>query len=90
MEGPIGPRGFNGSQGPTGSHGPQGIIGPPGFNGSQGPHGLNGSQGQQGPKGAGDFSQCVHKTDSLSQLQTPDVTASQASFGVSVKEPAVS
>ena len=99
MEGPIGPRGFNGSQGPTGlqgsqgfngSQGPQGIIGPPGFNGSQGPQGLNGSQGQQGPKGAGDFSQCVHKTDSLTQLQTADVTTSQASFGVSVKEPAVS
>lgn len=65
LQGPIGPRGFNGSQGPiglagprgfNGTQGPQGMIGPQGFNGSQGP------PGPQGPKGTGDFSLCEHKT----------------------------
>ena len=73
LPGPIGPRGFNGSQGPIGPAGPtgfngtqgiQGVIGPQGFNGSQGP------PGPQGPQGAGDFSQCEHKTESLSGSQT--------------------
>ena len=54
MAGPIGPRGFNGSQG---------FAGPPGFNGSQGPAGPNGSMGPPGPKGAGDFSACQYKTE---------------------------
>lgn len=72
LQGPIGPRGFNGSQGPiglagprgfNGTQGPQGMIGPQGFNGSQGP------QGPQGPKGAGDFSQCEHKTKDLTATQ---------------------
>jgi len=70
LQGPIGLPGFNGSQGPVGP------AGPPGFNGTQGPQdimgprGFNGSQGAQDPtgpqgsQGAGNFSQCVHKTKS--------------------------
>lgn len=53
MAGPIGPRGFNGSQG---------FAGPPGFNGNQGPAGPKGSMGPPGPKGAGNFSACQYKT----------------------------
>ena len=74
LQGPIGPRGFNGSQGAIGPGGPQGfngtqgtqgLIGPPGFNGSRGP------PGPQGPNGAGDFSQCEHKTEHLTGNQNP-------------------
>ncbi|CAH3128088.1 unnamed protein product [Pocillopora meandrina] len=74
LQGPIGPRGFNGSQGAIGPAGPQGfngtqgtqgVIGPPGFNGSRGP------PGPQGPNGAGDFSQCEHKTEDLTGNQNP-------------------
>ena len=36
LQGPVGPRGFNGSQGPVGPAGPQG------FNGTQGPQGVIG------------------------------------------------
>ena len=70
LQGPVGPPGFNGSQGPigpsgppgfNGTQGPQGIIGPQGFNGSQGAQGPPGPQGNQG---AADFSQCIHKTKS--------------------------
>ena len=64
----IGPRGFNGSQGPIGSAGPSGFNGTQGTQGIRGPQGFNGSQGQpgpQGPQGAGDFSQCEHKTESV-------------------------
>lgn len=96
MEGPIGPRGFNGSQGLTGdqgpqgfngSQGPQGAIGPQGFNGSQGPQGFNGSQG---PQGAGDFSQCVHKTEEIPGSQRPIASNSQTSIQATVTEPNVS
>ena len=93
-QGPVGPRGFNGSQGPigpagptgfNGTQGPQGVIGPQGFNGSQGP------PGPQGPQGAGDFSQCAHKTESLLGSLNP-VTSN--SLGAPVKvikgEPSVS
>ncbi|XP_022810445.1 collagen alpha-1(XVII) chain-like [Stylophora pistillata] len=74
LQGPVGQRGFNGSQGPVGpagprgfngTQGPQGVIGLQGFNGSQGP------PGPQGPKGAGDFSQCKHKTKDLTGNQPP-------------------
>ena len=74
LQGPIGPPGFNGSQGAIGPGGPQGfngtqgtqgVIGPPGFNGSEGP------PGPQGPNGAGDFSQCEHKTKDLTGTQNP-------------------
>ncbi|XP_058969809.2 collectin-12 isoform X1 [Pocillopora verrucosa] len=74
LQGPIGPRGFNGSKGAIGPAGPQGfngtqgtqgVIGPPGFNGSEGP------PGPQGPNGAGDFSQCEHKTTDLTGNQDP-------------------
>nr|XP_058969809.1 collectin-12-like [Pocillopora verrucosa] len=74
LQGPIGPRGFNGSKGAIGSAGPQGfngtqgtqgVIGPPGFNGSEGP------PGPQGPNGAGDFSQCEHKEENLNGNQDP-------------------
>ncbi|XP_066026370.1 putative cuticle collagen 145 [Pocillopora verrucosa] len=65
LQGPIGPRGFNGSKGAIGPAGPQGVIGPPGFNGSEGP------PGPQGPNGAGDFSQCEHKEEHLNGNQDP-------------------
>ncbi|XP_066026369.1 collagen alpha-2(V) chain-like [Pocillopora verrucosa] len=74
LQGPIGPRGFNGSQGAIGPAGPkgfngtqgtQGVIGPPGFNGSEGP------PGPQGSNGTGDFSQCEHKTEDLTGNQLP-------------------
>ena len=74
LQGPIGPRGFNGSKGAIGPAGPQGfngtqgtqgVIGPPGFNGSEGP------PGPQGPNGAGNFSQCEHKTKDLRGNQHP-------------------
>ncbi|PFX12536.1 Scavenger receptor class A member 5 [Stylophora pistillata] len=72
LQGPIGPRGFNGSQGPiglagprgfNGTQGPQGMIGPQGFNGSQG------APGPQGPKGTGNFSLCEHKTKDSTATQ---------------------
>ena len=99
MEGPIGPRGFNGSQGATGQQGPQGVVGPQGpqgdigsqgFNGSQGPRGFNGSQGLQGPTGAGDFSQCVHKTDSITGTQSQISGNGHVGVQVDVAEPSVS
>ena len=77
LPGPIGPRGFNGSQGPIGPAGPtgfngtqgvQGVIGPQGFNGSQGP------PGPQGPQGAGDFSQCEHKSETSTGGRNPVTT----------------
>ena len=94
LQGPIGPRGFNGSQGEIGPVGPQGfngaqgtqgVMGPPGFNGSEGP------PGPQGPKGAGDFSQCEHKTEDLSGSQAP-ITSNSITNPVKVikSEPIVS
>ena len=65
LQGPVGPRGFNGSQGLIGPAGPQG------FNGTQGPQGFNGSQGSEGPKGVVDFSQCEHKTEDMTGTQAP-------------------
>ena len=101
MEGPIGPRGFNGSQGPTGeqgprgfngTQGPQGNIGPAGFNGSQGPQGFNGSQGPQGLQGAGDFSQCEYKVKTkMSPDQDPvKSNVHAASVRIILQEPIVS
>ena len=64
----MGPPGFNGSQGPIGPAGPPGFNGTQGSRGIMGLRGFNGSQGAQGPtgpqvaQGAGNFSQCVHKT----------------------------
>ena len=94
LQGPIGPRGFNGSQGPIGPAGPTGFNGTPGPQGVMGPQGFNGSQGPpgpQGPQGARDFSQCEHKTEYLSESQVP-VTSN--SLGRPIKvikgEPSVS
>ena len=97
LQGPIGPPGFNGS------HGPIGPAGPPGFNGTQGPQGVigpqgfNGSQGAQGPpgpkgtQGAGDFSQCVHKTKSNTGSQDKVTSSSPAApVTVAVEELSVS
>ena len=67
LQGPIGPPGFNGSQGPIG------LAGPPGFNGTQGPRGIMGPQGfnaSQRSQGGADFSQCVHKTSANSGSQS--------------------
>ncbi|XP_032229313.2 collectin-10 [Nematostella vectensis] len=52
MEGPMGPRGYNGSQGPKGDQGVQGPVGPQGY---------NGTQGSKGDQGVGDLSACVFK-----------------------------
>lgn len=65
LQGPVGQRGFNGSQGAIGPAGPRGFNGTRGPQGLIGPRGVNGSQGPPGPqgsKGAGDFSQCERKT----------------------------
>jgi len=75
LQGPIGPPGFNGSQGPIGpagppgfnvTQGPRGIMGPQRFNGSQG---AQGQTGPQGSKGVENFSQCEHKTKSSTGSQ---------------------
>ncbi|XP_078349489.1 uncharacterized protein LOC144634413 isoform X1 [Oculina patagonica] len=77
LQGPIGPPGFNGSQGPIGPAGPRGFNGTQGLQGAIGPQGFNGSQGAQGltglpgPQGAGDFSQCKHKTKTETASQNP-------------------
>ena len=94
LQGPVGPRGFNGSQGPTGSAGPTGFNGTQGIRGVIGPQGFNGSQGQPGPpgpQGAGDFSQCRHKNESLSGSLDP-VTSNSLGASVTVYkgEPSVS
>ena len=96
LQGPIGPRGFNGSQGPiglagspgfNGTQGAQGIMGFQGFNGSQGPQGLT---GPQGPQGAGNISQCEHKTDSATGSQNPVTIFSPAApITVTLEEPNV-
>ena len=71
LQGPIGPPGFNRSQGPIGPHGPPGFNGTEGPRGIMGPQGLNGSQevqvptGPQGSQGAGDFSKCEYKNISI-------------------------
>ena len=88
LQGPIGPPGFNGSQGPIGP------AGTPGFNGTQGPQGimgLPGFNGSQGSQGVGDLSQCVHKTSSTtgsqnkvtSNSRAPPITVTQEEFSVS-------
>ncbi|XP_015749377.1 PREDICTED: collectin-12-like isoform X2 [Acropora digitifera] len=74
MQGPVGPAGFNGSQGSLGPPGPQGFNGSEGIQGAIGPQGYNGSQGPagpQGPKGAGDFSLCEYRTHEEKLTQTP-------------------
>jgi len=94
LQGPIGPPGFNGSQGLigpmgsqgfNGSQGPQGDIGSRGFNGSQGPQGPT---GPQGPQGAGDFSTCeyMETSDTGSQNPVPSNTHA-ASVRVTLQEP---
>ena len=97
LQGPIGPPGLNGSQGPIGPPGPrgfngtqgdQGTIGPQGFNGSQG---AEGPQGPEGPQGAGNFSQCEHKTDTSTGSQNPVTNSSPgAAITVTLGEPIVS
>ncbi|KAJ7374264.1 hypothetical protein OS493_007345 [Desmophyllum pertusum] len=87
LQGPIGPPGFNGSQGligPVGPAGPQGFNGTQGTHGITGPQGFNGSQGAQGatgpqgPQGGGDFSQCIHKTSTQTGSQCPVTSLSPA------------
>ena len=95
--GPIGPPGFNGSQGPIGPGGPPGFNGTQGPRGIVGPQGINGSEGApdstgpQGSQGAGNFSQCVHKTSSNSGSQNK-VTSNirVGSITVAVEERSVS
>ena len=82
LRGPIGPPGFNGSQGPIGP------AGPPGFNGLQG---IPGSIGPHSSQRAGNFSQCVHKTISNSGSQNKVTTNSRrGSVSVAVEERSVS
>ena len=97
LQGPIGPPGFNGSQGPIGPAGPPGFNGRQGPRGIMGPQGFNGSQGAQGPTGrqatqeAGNFTQCVHKTSSITGRQDK-VTSNSPGGPVTVilEEPSVS
>ena len=97
LQGPTGPPGFNGSEGPigppgprglNGSLGPQGFVGPQGFNGSQG---VRGPAGPQGPQEAGDFSQCEHKTKTAIGSQDPVKSNTRAALvKVTLGEPSVS
>ena len=48
MQGPRGPPGYNGTQGPSGFTGPPGS---PGHNGTQGPSGVTGPPGSPGHNG---------------------------------------
>ena len=88
LQGPIGPPGFNGSQGPIGP------TGPPGFNGTQGPQGIMGPRGfnaSQGSHGGADFSLCVHKTSSNTASQYKVTSNSPgAPTMVYLEEPSVS
>ena len=73
--GPTGTKGDTGSQGEKGEPGKngsdgvdglQGDLGPQGEKGNPGSAGLPGPQGPvgpQGPQGAGNFSQCVYRTE---------------------------
>ena len=97
LQGPIGPPGFNGSQGPIGPAGPPGFNGTQGPRGIMGPRGFNGSQGAQGPtetlgsQGAGNFSQCVHKTSSKTGSQDKVVNINPGPpVTVNLEEPSVS
>jgi hypothetical protein len=83
MIGLMGPRGYNGTQGPHGPNGTKGLQGPTGFNGSQG---LPGPQGIQGPTGAGNLTQCEYK-NVPSASSTPGQYATNSIY---VPEPAVS
>ena len=89
--------GYNGSQGPIGPAGPQGLNGAQGSRGIMGPQGLNGSQGAQGPtgpqgsRGAGDFSKCEHKTKSSTASQHIITSNTRAApVDVTLEEPSVS
>ena len=88
LQGPIGSPGFNGSQGPMGP------AGSPGFNGTQGPRGIMGPQGfnaSHGSQGGADFSQCVHKTSSITGGQDKVTSNSPAGpITVHLEEPSVS
>ena len=88
LQGPIGPPGFNGSQGPIGH------AGPPGFNGTQGPRGIMGPQGfnaSQMSQGGANFSQCVHNTRSTAAGQNKVVHNSPtAPVTVTLEESSVS
>ena len=97
LQGPIGPPGFNGSEGPIGPAGLPGFNGTQGLQGVMGPRGFNGSQGDpgqtgpQGPQGAGDFSQCEHKISTETGTQNPVTSNSPAGpVKVTLGEPSVS
>ena len=97
LQGPIGPAGFNGSQGPIGPAGPPGFNGTQGPRGIMGPQGFNASQGVQGPterqgsQGGGNFSQCVHKTSSKIGRQDKVTTNTPGTpVTVLLEEPSVS
>ena len=97
LQGPIGPPGFNGSQGPIGPAGPPGVNGTQGPRGIMGPWGFNASQAAQGPtetqgfQGGGNFSQCVHKTSSKTGSQYKVVSNNPAApIEVRLEEPSVS
>ena len=73
-QGPIGPPGYNGTQGPPG------VAGPPG------PRGYNGSQGPPGGSGSGGLSLCSYRRKDSSSAST----GSYARTEVSVTETNVS
>ena len=93
----MGPQGFNGSQGPIGPAGSPGFNGTQGSRGIMGHRGFNGSQrdqdptGPQGSQGAGNFSQCLHKTSSKTGSQAKVLDNNPAApVTVSLEEPSVS
>ncbi|KAK3717919.1 hypothetical protein QZH41_008318 [Actinostola sp. cb2023] len=64
MAGPMGPRGYNGTQGSRGNLGFNGTRGPLGPTGSNGSRGAPGPQGIRGAPGAGNLTLCEYKVKS--------------------------
>jgi len=83
VQGPRGPPGYNGTEGPSG------VPGPPGYNGTRGPPGVPGPPGHNGPpggSGSGGLSLCSYKeskvpTASPSPYASSEVTATETNVG---------
>jgi len=86
VQGPRGPPGCNGTEGPSG------VPGPPGYNGTRGPPGVpgppgyNGTQGPPGGSGSGGLSLCSYKeskgpTPSPDPYASSEVTATETNVG---------
>ena len=77
VQGPRGPPGYNGTEGPSG------VPGPPGYNGTQGPPGVSGSGG---------LSLCSYKeskgsTASPGPYASSDVTATETNVDALINYP---